>query len=183
MLIIGYTSGIGKCIYDKLDCQGVGKEEGCDISTQNGRKKVLELCATHEVIIINAFDKVRKNSQLEMFFNLYNKYKDTHKTLIVIGSCSQDRWNESTGEYQSYKQAIDYATMNTARHRNKCRIINIRLGHTATLANQKPNRKHPSIDPYSVPTLIVKLLEMPKDMIPASITILPSVEGVTNAVV
>ena len=30
---------------------------------------------------------------------------------------------------------------------------------------------------------IEKLLEMPKDMIPASITVLPSVEGVTNAVV
>ena len=34
------------------------------------------------------------------------------------------------------------ATANASRHRNKCKIVNIRLGHTATKSNLKPNRKN-----------------------------------------
>lgn len=183
MVVIGSSSGIGKCIQKYFGAVGLDKLDGKDISTAEGRSNVVEASRLHDVIVLNSFDKVNRSAQLETFFCLYNNFKDVNKTIIVIGSCSQDRWAEHNGEYQSYKYALDYACMNASRHRNPCKVINIRLGHTATLSNQKPNRNNKSIDPYSVPVAIEKLLEMPEDMLPAQITILPSTEGVTDAII
>ena len=183
MIVIGYTKGIGKAIYDTLECSGVGISEGCDISIPRQRIDLVTQCVSHDVIILNAFDTKNRNAQLETFFELYKAFKDLDKTIIVIGSCSQDSWRDTDGEYQSYKAAIDYATANASRHRNKCKIVNIRLGHTATKSNLKPKRKNKSIDPFSVPELIKSILSMPKDMLVTEVTVLPSRQGVTDAII
>lgn len=183
MVVIGSSTGIGKCIQQYFKGISLDKLDGNDISTAEGRKNIVEASSSHDIIVLNAFDIANRSSQLETFFCLYDNFKDIRKTIIVIGSCSQDRWVDHCGEYQSYKYALDYACMNASRHRNPCNVINIRLGHTATLSSQKPNRKNKSIDPYSVPIAIEKLLEMPKDMLPAQITLLPSTEGVTDAII
>jgi len=184
MIVIGYSKGIGNAIVSYFNCRGVGKEEGCDISTEQGRTKIVHECVNQDVIILSAHDSKNKNAQLETLFQLYKSFKDSPKHIIVIGSCTQDKWSDEINEYGAYKSAIDYAAMNMARHRNECVVTNIRLGLTATETSNTPkNKGKKCIDPTSVAVLIKSIIELPADIVPASLTVIPSRNGIVNATI
>lgn len=183
ILIIGHTGSIGSCLYYDFQKDhtviGVSKDNGYDISTTTARNKILDLAESCKIIILNAFDPKSRHSQLDCLIDIYKKFEHEPKRIIVIGSCSQDKWHnrdDQYGEYQSHKAALDYATMNLNKKNNACKIYHIRLGLTATKTSYKPHRHKKCIKPESIAPMIRNLLAFPADMIPASITVLPDPE-------
>lgn len=83
--ITGHTSGIGKAVYDTLgkDIIGFSKSTGYDITNRDDRLKIL-----HEIedcdVFINCVSV--DFSQTEMLIDYFDRYKDTDKTILNIGS-------------------------------------------------------------------------------------------------
>lgn len=83
--ITGHTSGIGKRLYDKLspNVKGFSLSNGYDITDVNDRAKIIEESKDCDVFINNA---TAEFGQTLLFLELFNSWKDQHKTIINVGS-------------------------------------------------------------------------------------------------
>lgn len=114
--IIGGSTGLGakisEYIIDSMDPFPIiiGKEQGYSIANEDGRHSILlMLKATHKnlkYIFINAFDHSEPSAQELMFKLLWEHYKDTAVTFIVIGSTAKMwGWNASSPIAKGYSNA------------------------------------------------------------------------------
>lgn len=84
--ITGHTSGIGKCIYDRLSPNIIGfsLSNGYDINDQSDRTRIITEAAKCDTFINNASDNF---GQTLLFLELFQEWKnDPNKTIINVGS-------------------------------------------------------------------------------------------------
>ena len=170
MLVIGHEVGVAKNIYEHFDCEGIDISTGHDISDEIERSAVLGYVDDFDVIVIADFKGI---GQAELVIDLFKIYQETNKTVFVLNSCSQDKLRNSDdlyGERQMYKTAVDYACKNLSRKNKPCRIINLRIGYVDGIGEVRASKK--PMSQKSIPKVIEKLLEMPTDVIPVSVTLL-----------
>lgn len=114
--IIGGSTGLGAKITEHviqyMDPTPIiiGKEQGHTIATEDGRYSIsLVLKATEKklnYIIINAFDHSAHTAQEQLFRLLWEEYKNTNVTFIVIGSTAKMwAWNASSPVAKDYSKA------------------------------------------------------------------------------
>ena len=171
MLVIGHEVGVAKNIYEHFDCEGIDISTGHDISDEIERSAVLGYVDDFDVIVIADFKGI---GQAELIIDLFKIYQEENKTIIVLNSCSQDTFknnDEQYGERQMYKSAVDYACDNLSRKGKLCKLINLRLGYIEGIG---PERNKKPISQESIPSVVEKILDFPKDTIPTSITLLAS---------
>lgn len=107
--ITGHTSGIGNALYNCLpDSKGFSKSLGYDITSNSGRKKIVEESQDCDVFINNAFDGF---GQTLMLLDIFNSWKNTSKTIINVGSAVAEDNNilknyEYLLEYQIQKKSL-----------------------------------------------------------------------------
>lgn len=112
--IIGGSSGLGakltEFILESLDENPivVGKEQGHTIATEDGRHSIVLMLRDIglQYIFLNAFDHSEPSAQERMFKLLWEEYKDTEVTFIVIGSTAKMwGWNASSPVAKEYSKA------------------------------------------------------------------------------
>jgi hypothetical protein len=114
--IIGGSTGLGakitEYVQQYLDPNPLllGKTQGYSISTDDDRHSIkLMLNGTlvnWNYIIINAFDHSNVDAQEQMFEVLWERYKDSNVTFIVIGSTAKMwGWNANTPMAKEYSKA------------------------------------------------------------------------------
>ena len=86
-LIIGYTSGIGKAIFNECkkrnyNTSGIGSLEQDNIDNKDTRNKIVSKAIDKDNIYIIPSSWVNRFSQIEMLCDLYEAYKHIPKKLL-----------------------------------------------------------------------------------------------------
>jgi len=142
--ITGHTSGIGKCIYDRIECVGFSRTNGYNIQYDTDRKKLLSVDT--DVLINNAYCGIGQSLLLIDFFK---KYQDTNKTIINIGSrvAEIDLPDEYQHllEYQLYKKALKTTVADLRKLQKSVNIEYIWFGYVGT---EEILKKYPDLENY-----------------------------------
>jgi len=126
--ITGHTKGLGLIIYNKLNeihsVIGFSRTNGFDVQSPN---KIIEKLNDCDVFINNVY---YQTTQSDLFFKLFEKWKDETKTIININSSSihqSGAWNQI---YVANKKHLNDVTQSMIdKYPNKkVRIINLNLG-------------------------------------------------------
>jgi hypothetical protein len=120
--ITGHTRGIGKCAFDKLNPNIIGfsRSTGYDITTVEGRFRIIEESKDCDVFINNANDKF---GQIELFLDLYKEWKDQDKLIINVGSRIAEIFLTEEHSFLLNYQAQKLILKNMSfRVRGKCKV-------------------------------------------------------------
>jgi hypothetical protein len=182
-LIIGYTSGIGKAIYDECNrrpenvASGIGSKEQDNINDKDTKNAIVSKAIDMDHIYIIPAGKY--GSQIELLCDLYEAYKDTPKKIIVISSSSpeqrpahkrlKEKVSIRTQLYDVGKYALDKFCLDLNHRNDRCQIINIKPG-----AITGP-KKHlwQGLDVDKLANTICNIVDLSSDMKIISTTIIP----------
>jgi len=142
--VTGHTSGIGKCIYDRIKCNGFSRANGYNIQHHLDRKKLLS--TEPDILINNAYCGI---GQSLMLIDFFTKYQNTNKTIINIGSRVAeidlpDDYQHLL-EYQLYKKALKTTVEDLQKLQKSVNIKYIWFGYVGT---EKILEKYPSLENY-----------------------------------
>lgn len=182
--IIGHTRGIGaelmRQYYDHYP-RGFSRSTGTDIARREDREKIVQACADCDTVFVVAFSDEVKDAQHEMLVDLWNAYEYEEKRLVVISSDSPDSWKGRMRKYPTYKKMIDHSAMQMSRLARPCSVINIKPGWVNTERSQKSKNSGLCISTESLALSIRRIVELPQDIRPASVTLLPDPKyGITH---
>ena len=179
-LVFGYSTGIGKAIYDtckknKLGVVGIDLEDGVDINNQIDRKQVVLESKDCDIIFVVAYGKENRFSQCDMLGELFNEYQHQYKKIVMIGGSSPDTRNKNEKRinkhlYDSSKIALDHLANKLNGLNDPCQIILIRPGRVNS--NHNIGSTKSLIDPYKLAENILKIVEMSTEMRIISTTII-----------
>jgi NAD(P)-dependent dehydrogenase (short-subunit alcohol dehydrogenase family) len=111
--IVGHTRGIGKAIADLYrgrgyEVVGMSRSNGYDMTTE--QEKIVDAVKNCALVVINAH---AGRSQLNLLKNIYDRYHDDKKKVVVITSTSgtpegkdEDFNNEQYTQYCADKQEL-----------------------------------------------------------------------------
>lgn len=172
--ITGHTRGLGKSIYDKMnnlyDIIGFSRSNGYNVQSPN---KIIENLSDCDVFINNVY---YQTSQSELFFKLFEKWKDLEKTIININSSSIDQSGAWNPIYVSNKKHLNNITQSLIdKYPNKkVRIINLNLGTLETHNNFENFNK---IENNKVSEIIEWAINQPHNIEIRQLTILPTTQN------
>ena len=179
-LVFGYSSGIGKAIYDTckdkgFEVTGIGLDEGVDINNQVDRKQVVSASKDCEVVFVVPSGKQNRFSQCDMLAELFSAYQYEYKKIVIIGGSSPSTRNKKERNlnkhlYDASKKALDHLSDKLNFLNDPCQVILIRPGRTNS--NHNIGSSQSLIDPYKLADNIIKLVEMSKEMRITSTTII-----------
>ncbi len=104
--ITGASQGLGAYLSKRYNAQALSRSNGYDISTLEGRKKIVN-DANFDVFINNARYSF---CQTELLYDLYDRYKNTEKIIISIGSFGKEYYLQE----KPYKYGIEKLALNEA---------------------------------------------------------------------
>lgn len=116
--ITGFTEGIGKAVYEKFQQEGhvsmgFSRSNDFDISREDHRKKICDWVENCDVFINNAFHEW---SQVDLLFDMWERWRDQDKIICNIGSSIEYRWQMSMPKtstrklaYRTQKRALNDA--------------------------------------------------------------------------
>ena len=189
-LIIGYTSGIGKAIYDECNrrpengAAGIGSKEQDNINDKDTKNAIVSKAIDMDhIYIIPSGRSTGKNSfrisQIELLCDLYEAYKDTPKKIIVISSSSPEQrpfpqmlkveLSIDTQLYDVGKYALDRICLDLNYRRSRCQIINIKSG--AITGSRHGSGQGLDVDKLA--NTICNIVDLSSDMRIISTTIIP----------
>ena len=189
-LIIGYTSSIGKAIYDECNrrsengAAGIGSREQDNINDKDTKNAIVSKAIDMDhIYIIPSGKSTIKNSfrvsQIELLCDLYEAYKDTPKKIIVISSSSPEqrpsahmmraKISINTQLYDVAKYALDKICLDLNYRKNRCQIINIKSG-AITGSRHGPGQ---GLDVDKLANTICNIVDLSSDMKIITTTIIP----------
>jgi hypothetical protein len=134
--ITGFSSGIGKALFDHFSkeghtCIGFSRSNGYNIASSVIRNKIIEQSKDCDIFVNNAYSNY-DDSQLFMLQSVYNTWLGKDKIIINISSRITD-WpvnlKEAPAEYYNTKLRQDkFCTGKTSLPQ----ILNLRVGMTDT---------------------------------------------------
>lgn len=134
--ITGHTKGIGQAIHEALSkeytVEGFSRSNGYDISTIEGRLRLLEVSKDSNIFINNAFSS---NAQTELFTLFFEEWMyEEDKTIVNISSQSKyPGMSKNWSGYSAYKASLNHqAYLCAFKTDRKCRIITINPGLVRT---------------------------------------------------
>jgi NAD(P)-dependent dehydrogenase (short-subunit alcohol dehydrogenase family) len=133
--ITGHTSGLGRSLSEYAIMNGhivVGfsKSTGYDITSSTARQSIISSITDCDVFINNAYDKF---GQLELLYDVYNKWKSNKKLIVTVGSMASNaaEWRLQPCMYSTIKKALDVATYQlvNSHDRNGCKLMIFKPGY------------------------------------------------------
>jgi len=121
--ITGHTSGLGKELYDLFDnAIGMSRSNGYDIA--HDIDKVINESMDCDVFINNAYCGYH---QIDLLNKLFDKWKDTDKLIVNIGSCATDTIRTFQHPYSIHKLSLEHTCkqLNNIQE-STCRVMCIK---------------------------------------------------------
>ena len=169
--LTGHTSGLGKHIFQRFSpgCVGFSRGNGFDIDTSAARKRIVDTCADADVFINNAYSGF---AQVDLLYEIYDKWKHSNKLIINIGSISSDGISADSHPYSVHKSALDKACEQLSRLGDACRICNVKPGwiDTPRVASITDQLK---MSPDAITDLIGYIVNLPNNLIIPYVTMVP----------
>jgi len=171
--ITGHTKGLGKSIYDTLtkihNVIGFSRTNGFDVQSPN---KIIEKLNDCDVFINNVY---YETSQSDLFFKLFEKWKELEKTIININSSSIHQSGAWNPKYVSNKKHLNNITQSLIdKYPNKkVRIINLNLGTLESHSNFETFNK---IENNKISEIIEWCINQPHNIEIQELTILPTTQ-------
>lgn len=171
--ITGHTKGLGKSIYDKLSKNntiiGFSRTTGYDVQSPS---KIIEKLNDCDVFINNVY---YQTTQSDLFFKLFEKWKDLEKTIININSSSIHQSGAWNPLYVSNKKHLNDITQSLIdKYPNKkVRVINLNLG---TLESHNNFENFNKIENNKIAEIIEWCLSQPHNIEIQQLTILPTTQ-------
>jgi short-subunit dehydrogenase len=171
--ITGHTKGLGKSIYDNLiksyDIIGFSRTNGYDVQSPN---KIIESLVDCDIFINNVY---YQTTQSDIFFKIFEKWKDLEKTIININSSSIHQSGAWSPLYVSNKKHLNDITQSLIdKYPNKkCRVINLNLGTLDTHNNFENFNK---IEVSKVAEILEWCINQPHNIEIQQLTILPTTQ-------
>jgi NADP-dependent 3-hydroxy acid dehydrogenase YdfG len=169
--ITGHTSGIGKELFTLYpDALGFSRTNGYDIRNPLIRRKIVEEIVDCDMFVNNAYAGFY---QTELFFNVWNEWKEKDRIIINMGSRASDntRIKYPWPEYAVHKAALEAASNIASAYNTPCKVINVKPGTVDT-----PMVKHhveSKMDAAELASNIKQVVELPKTFWPTTITMHP----------
>lgn len=165
--LTGHTKGIGKAIADVLSenhkVDGFSRDNGFDISTEEGRFDILKKSYNSDVFINNAF---HSNAQTELFTLFFKNWMyDGSKTIVNISSQSKyPGQSVNWSGYSAYKASLNHqAYLCAFKTERKCRIITINPGLVKTdLTSETQRSLKGMLSPKEVADTVKYTIELPQ---------------------
>lgn len=119
--LTGHTGHVGKIIQRKYEVIGFSRSTGHDIRTN--RSQILALSKDANVFI-NCAHGGPGFAQTEMFWDIFNLWKDTDKVIVNIGTASADysMWSTIRQKYSSEKAALIAAVEEAQQTEHICKV-------------------------------------------------------------
>lgn len=142
--ITGHTRGIGQAIATSLaqdghDVLGFSRSTGHDLTDAAVRSRVIDTAVDCDVFVNNAFLAPRQAhlsinwAPIELLYGLHRSWRgQEHKTVIVIGSETQNQPMVTDHPYQIHKMALTQACRQLRSVARYPRIIQVNPGATDT---------------------------------------------------
>lgn len=156
--LTGHTSGIGKELYKSLgpSCLGFSKSEGYDITTKDGRCRIIDESKHCKIFINNACDNF---GQSELLVDIFLKWHNLTKIIVNVGSrAADDDYIIKSKEYfhfltyQMYKRNLKNLCKDLSYAQSKLQIKYVSFGRVGT---EKMLKKYPgSTEHISVDTAV-----------------------------
>lgn len=148
--LTGHTSGLGEIIAGHFTVEGFSRGNGYDLSTPEGCEKLLHYIDHYDVFINNAFPYVSLGiadgmfRQTELLYAVYDRWVDTDRLIINIGSNTSDGIKKNAWPYSAAKASLDKASEQLCYQKNSCFVSNLKLGFVDTqrVKDSFPDEKH-----------------------------------------
>lgn len=146
--ITGHTSGIGKYIFENYkNVKGFSRINGYDISTDEGRERLIFDIKNASVLINNAHCGFAQSLLLLDFFK---QYRWCEKTVINVGSEAAENSkifnnNLSMLEYRTYKRSLKDLCSELDKYD---KLINLKYVSFGYVWIARKNVKSPLLDKY-----------------------------------
>jgi NADP-dependent 3-hydroxy acid dehydrogenase YdfG len=136
--VTGHTSGIGQGLFNYFESQGhvvQGYSRSNGFALPDAEDRVLAQIIDCDIFVNNALPV---SSQTFFVQQLWSAWKDTDRTILVIGSvaASLPQHRVSFEEYTRQKSQLDVLCKNLRYQdfpiRNRCRLITVNPGYTST---------------------------------------------------
>lgn len=172
--ITGHSEGLGYTLARLFGKNGYGVKgfslPDYDITVPESRIRIMAESATADVFINCAYSRLKHDmSQVHMFSEIYNVWKDQPKHIVNIGSVAPSwttgPFNTERSLYRSGKAALDAIADEAALLRNLCKVTTVRpdwmKSAELTKLEEQYQRKAPNPLEYDdVAELIYQLVEM-----------------------
>lgn len=126
IVLTGHTSGLGKYIFENLECDGLSRSNGNNIEDVN---RIVNKIKNYDVFINNTF---HVEYQQKLFENIFDEWKFKNKTIINILNLStilEEKFNDNNDYFLSKQKFKDSIQKRLIRNKNKqVRVINLFLG-------------------------------------------------------
>lgn len=123
--ITGHTRGLGAELAKLYpDHTGFSLSTGFDIAKAQCRRDIVQACTDADIIFNNAHSGFY---QVDLLYELYDKYRNTDKIIVNISSNSPETSIHRPHKYSVEKMALDVATMQLKSHA-RCRIVVVKPG-------------------------------------------------------
>ena len=171
--LTGHTRGLGKSVYDSLiklyNVIGFSRTNGYDVQSPN---KIIESLTDCDVFINNVYYETHQSN---LFFKLFEKWKDLEKTIININSSSIHQSGAWNPQYVSNKKHLKDITQSLIdKYPNKkCRVINLNLGTLDTHNNFENFNK---IESSKVSEIIEWCINQPQGIEIQQLSVLPTTQ-------
>jgi short-subunit dehydrogenase len=171
--ITGHTKGLGQTIYNRLNLThnviGFSRTNGYNVQSSN---KIIEKLNDCDVFINNVY---YQTTQSDLFFRLFEKWKELEKTIININSSSIHQSGAWNPQYVSNKKHLKDITQSLIDKypKKKCRVINLNLGTLDTHNNFENFNK---IESSKVSEIIEWCINQPQGIEIQQLTVLPTTQ-------
>jgi len=165
--ITGTTRGLGKALSLVFQENGYKvihlNRPDFDISTFD-----LEKVPDFDIFINNAYSDKHGYAQTDIAYAWFNKFKDTDKHLVNIGSVSSDGDRPFVHPYAVHKTALEKASIQLQFIKSKCKVTLIKPSWIDTDRIKKVEAR--KMDPFEISEYIYNVTQIPGDMYVKSIT-------------
>jgi hypothetical protein len=160
--ITGHTRGIGSALATIVSpsFKGFSRSNGYDIRDKDSRAKIIKEASECDVFVNCAY--CGDDSQTTLLYELFDKWKNSSKVIVNIGSETTEGIKLKPWPYTAHKASLDKASQQLSHLNMPCKVINIRFGYVGTERVMRDYNPKEYILPEDAARFILNQLEISK---------------------